>query len=330
MNRKGTASLALLAPLVMGMSACGGNHGSAVVTRVDGTAITQATVDRWAGVVQRGGAFTGFRGAPRVGTPKQRALTLLISSSWLVGEAARQGAAVSAKEVNDALAERMQGGAAAEFHKRLRSSGQTPVGSKLELRAELALEAIREALTRRVGQVSQSSVARFYRQGGWRMFSTPKVAVVDIVENIPSAAAATALVKRVGTGRAFAKIAWHKKLAYTSGVLSGAASKKEVDYAIFAARPGVVSRPMRFFNGWAVFVVRRVIPPRPRPLAEVRAQVIAAYKEQRMREVFGAFAREYARRWVAKTSCRSGYVVPGCAQYGGALGSYENPFSVTP
>jgi hypothetical protein len=151
--------------------------------------------------------------------------------------------------------------------------------------------------------------------------------VVDIIENIPSAAAATALVKRVGTGGGFAMLALHKKLAYSPGVLAGAASKKAVDYAIFAARPGVVSRPMRFFSGWTVFVVRKVIPPQPRPLAEVRAQVIAAYRQQRTREIFGVLGNEYTRRWVSKTDCREGYVVPGCAQYGGPLGSYENPFS---
>jgi foldase protein PrsA len=327
MDRKGKASLVIAALLVIGLSGCGaGASKDSVVARVDGAPITRAMVDHWTAVGQRGGAFTGYRGTPR-GTPKQRALVLLISSRWLLGEAARRGVPVSENEISEALAERTRGAAASEFHKRLQATGQTVADVKLELGAELALEAIRERQMRLAGKFTQSDGAMFYRQGGWRSYSTPKVSVVDIIENIPSAAAATALVKQVGTGRGFAKLALHKKLAYSPGVLAGAASKKAVDYSIFAAHPGVVSRPMRFFSGWTVFVVRKVIPPKPRPLAEVRAQVIAAYRQQRTREVFRVLGNEYTRRWAGKTDCREGYVVPGCAQYRGPLGSYEDPFS---
>jgi hypothetical protein len=316
----------VVALLATGLGACGSTEKNPVVARVDGKAITRTMVDRWTGVVQRGGAFTGFRGVAHTGNARQRALVLLISSNWLIGEARRQGVPVSDKEVNGALAERMQGSAAAGFRKRLKRTGQTIAGVRVELRAEMALDGIRESLARRATQFSQSDVVSFYRRNSQR-FSDPKVSVVDIIENLPSAAAATALVKRIGTGRRFEEMAYHKELAYTPGVLAGAVSKKEVDRAIFAARPGVVSQPMRLFNGWTVFVVRKVIPPRPRPLAAIRSEVVVILKQQRKRDISDAFAKEFRSRWVGRTSCRDGYVVSGCAQYAGPLGSYENPFA---
>ena len=325
-NRLRVCGTTVLGALLLGWGACGAGQTSLVVVRVGHNAITKATVDRWTAIVRRGGAFSGFRGAPSSGTSRQRALALLISSTWLIEEAARQGIPVSGKEVGAALAERAQGAAASEFHKRLAATGQTVAGVELELKAELAYDAIREALVLRASRFTQSEVQRYYREDGSR-FSSPKVSVVDIVENLPSAAAATQLVRRIGTGRRFTKVAFRKELAYTTGVLSGSATKKAVDHAIFVARPGVVSRPMRLFGGWTIFVVRRIIPPRRRPLPMVRSELIAGLKKQRTREIATSFAREYQKRWAGVTSCKHGYVVAGCAQYAGPPGAYENPFA---
>jgi hypothetical protein len=313
------------AVLVIGLSACGGDEGSAVAVRVGDNAITRATVDHWTSVVERRGAFTGFRGEPHGGTPRQRALVLLISSAWLIGEAARQGLPVSKETVDDVLAERMQGERESDFHKRLEATGQTVAGVKLELRAELALEAIREELARRAGQITQPEVAEYYRTNR-RLFSTPEARETDIIEGLSSPAAATALVKRVGTGAHFAKLAYHKKVAHTPGVLQGPATKKRVDYAIYAARRGVVSRPLPLDGAWAVFVVRKIIPPRAKPLAKARSEVLASLRVQRKRDLTSAFEHEYRRRWMSKTRCRDKYLIPGCSQFGGRLGAYEDPF----
>jgi hypothetical protein len=84
---------------------------------------------------------------------------------------------------------------------------------------------------------------------------------------------------------------------------------------------------MRLPEGWAVFVVRKIIAPHPQPLSRVRSRVVAGLEEQRKHEVSSAFANEFSRRWIAKTSCEDGYVVPGCKQFGGPLGTYEDPFA---
>jgi hypothetical protein len=325
-KRRGTVAVLVLAAL---LTACGQGNKRSVVARVGGQPITRAMLDHWTSVVRRGGAFTGFRGEPRRGTPGQRALALLISSDWLIGEAARQGVPVPAEAVDAALAERVSGGQEAGFHEMLRRTGQTVAGVELELRAELALEAIREELTRRAEEVTDSEVTAFYR-GNRELFRVPETRLVDIVEGLPSAAAATKLLERIGTGRRFASIAYHKKMALTPGVLAGPENKKRVDHAVFASRPGVVSEPMSLNSGWTVFVVRKVIAARPEPLRKVHGEVLAALTRQREREITSAFQREYARRWIAGTTCRPEYTVPGCAHHADPLGRYENPFSGGP
>jgi hypothetical protein len=325
-TRRGIAAAVLLAAL---LGACGHAGAGSVVARVGSRPITKAMVDRWASVVRRGGAFTGFRGAPYGGSPKQRAFALLISSSWLIGEAARQGPPVRDEAVNAALRGRLAGGGEAEFHKMLRRTGQTIAGVKLELRAELALEAIREKLARRAADVTEPEVASFYRRNR-RLFRVPETRLVDIIEGLPSAAAATKLVRHIGTGRRFAAIAYHKKMALTPGVLAGPANKKRVDYAVFASRPGVASQPMSMNSGWTVFVVRKIIPARAEPLRKVHGEVLAAVTQQRERRIASAFQTEYVRRWTSSTTCQPGYAAPGCAHYAGSLGRYKDPFFDAP
>jgi parvulin-like peptidyl-prolyl isomerase len=315
-----------LASLVIGVSACSGSDERAVVIRVGDNAITKATVDHWTGVVRRGGAFTAFRGEPEGGTARQRAVALLITCEWLIAEAAREGLTVSRKVIAEAMAERTQGQAGVEFRKRLETTGQTVAGFELELRAELSLEAIQRALARRINTITPSEITAFYRDNLVSFGGTQEARVVDIIEKLPSASAATALVKRVGTGQRFTALAYHKEIVLSPGVLNGPATKKAVDYAIFAAHPGVVSRPMRFLEGWAVFVVRKVIPARSEPLDKVHDAVAADLRTQRKREVEDTFGQEYRARWTAVTRCRSGYVAAGCVEFRGDLSVHEDPF----
>jgi hypothetical protein len=317
-------ALALAAPLGA-MSGCGGVADSALVVRVGDVAITKGTVDHWTNVVHRGGAFTGFRGAPRVGTPRQRALALLISSNWLLGEAAREHLPISEVAVEGALAERVQGVGEAKFRRRLRSTGQTLADLKLELRAELAQEAIRRAQARIASITTPKEVAAFYQSNPHR-FDIPAERVVDLIENLPSPAAARALVKRIGAGRKFTQASRFHEIVLRNQARTTVHGKVQLVEAIFAARPGVVSQPISFDNGWTVFVVRRDVPAQPRTLAQVRGEVVEQLVLRRKRERAARFNREYRTRWTARTRCHPGYVAPGCAERRGVLGTYEDPF----
>jgi hypothetical protein len=295
--------------------------------RVGDRSITKAIVDRWSYVVRHGGEFTAFRGEPQGGTARQGALAVLIADEWLIGEAAYEGTPVPRSTVKAALAERTEGEAGVEFHQRLAATGQNVAGYELELEAELALEAIRSKLAHRSSQITEADVTAFYNANRAQFDAVPESRIVDIVEHIPSATAAARLVRRVGTGRRFTQLAYHKKIILTPGVLTGSADKKKVDYAIFAARPGVASQPMRYVGGWAVFVVRRVTPARTQSLAKVHGAALASLRIYRTRQVLREFESEYVKRWTATTSCASGYVVPGCARYRGPLGAPEDRFA---
>jgi PPIC-type PPIASE domain len=321
--RAGRCALAVAGVLV-GLAGCAGNARSPVVVRVGAVPISRATVDHWARVIVRGGLITGPY-ADTKGTAKQRALAFLISSQWLRGEAAAQKVTPTDKAVNQALTDRREANGAGEFEQTMHASGQTLADVKLEIETELAAVQIRRKLISQTPPVTEREVLTYYRNDQ-RLYRKPEARVVDLIENLPSRAAATALVKRIGTGADFAKKALHEELVrYTSK--APFADIESVTHAIFTAHLGVVSAPMSLNGRWTVFVVRKITPASPEPLANVRPKIIARLASHHRNHILAAFTHAYRTRWTAKTNCRPGYIIQACARYEGPLQAQPDPLA---
>jgi hypothetical protein len=324
LNRQpaGRALCIALVLLTLGLFGCGGTANSSVVVRVGDRSFSKGVVDHWVGVIKRGGAFSGFRGTP-TGTPTQRAVALLVSSASLIGEAARQGVPVAEGVVAETLQQREHEGAG--FQRRLRKTGQTIADVVLEIKAELAAEAIRGELASRAARITPQEALSFYWSNR-ALFMTPEKRIVDAVENEPSVSAAKALTNRLGAGRRFATVAHRKSIARGPSLMLGPEERRVAD-AVFAARPGAVSPPVPLEHKWIVFVVRKTIKGRPEPFAKIHAELLTLIDRRRQHEIAARFDREYKKFWSSQTTCARDYVAPGCPQFSGQLGAYEDPFS---
>jgi hypothetical protein len=314
------------------LAACGGGDRIAVSDRtaigVNGIAVATSTVDHWRRVFALGGPLAGPH-LPESGAPRAQAVAFLISSRWLIGEVKRQGLAISRSESEKALARQRKETGGSEFAEVLRAGGQTAADVKLELEAELAEKAIQQMLTKRAA-VTQREVATYYRQHIQR-FRVPETRVTDLIEQLSSPAEAVALVKRIGTGRRFAKRAFREPIQLY--VDKGAdPERREVEREIFKAKVGVASRPIKLGiglgNAYTVFVVRRIVPARYESFAAARSTAKDLLVAERQQMLARRYFRAYQSRWTAATSCRAGYVVQGCAQYRGPLKAAANPFSI--
>ncbi len=316
----GVVALAVLLAVLttVGLSSCGSAAGGPVAMRVGGSATSSATVDRWARAIERGDAVGGFENETH-GTARQRALAALIAAEWLRGQAAAEGVAPSAAVVARALSERRAANGSGEFAQSLHASGRTIADVELEIEAELAAAAIHQKLMARIAPVTQAEVADYYKRHQGR-FRIPEVRVVDLVENLPSRAAAAALVSRIGIGPRFTARANHERLLRGYESIPGTPPDiVRVAHAIFAAPRGVASAPTRLSRHWIVFVVRSVASPSFEPLSKARPRIVALLEASHRSETAATFAAEFRRRWTARTSCGAGYVVPGCVQYTGPL-----------
>lgn len=308
-------------------SGCGGGDPALVAARVGGEAVSVGNVDHWARAISVGNVVASSLGPSR-GTNRQRALEFLISSAWLTGEARRRGRAVSDKSVARRLRERTESfpNGQREFKEELSSTGQTVADVELEIRAELAATALREMVSASVPAVTQHEVADYYHRH-IAQYRVPIKRRVDLIEGLPSRAAAVALGKRLGSGSRFAKQALHESVPRESAAEGERIGNRELVDGIFAAPIGRVGAPSHLGTGWVAMVVRGTIPPTVMPLTRVGSEIAKLLQDERRAQALASFTKTFRARWTALTRCRPGYVVQKCSEYHGVMKPEGNPLA---
>jgi foldase protein PrsA len=320
----GAAVLSLCAAC---LTACGDGDRNRVIVRVDGAPIRAATLTAWARAIETGSAAEPSS-APAYASARQKALDYLISAHWLIGEAAARGLGVSVKALQRGLSERIEAAPKGRAEFEGPSAGkQTISGLKLEVQAELAAARLRSLVARDVAPVTHADVLDYYRRhrASYRIRQQRRV---DLVENLPSRAAAIALGRRLGTGRRFAARAYHELVASTPPFqVREPKFNTGLLHAIFSARPGALAGPVAFNDAWTLLVVRRVMPGMFVSLAGVETLIARRLREQHRGAALARFAGPYRAKWRARTSCRPGFVVAKCRQYRGPAPAEGDPLA---
>jgi foldase protein PrsA len=316
--------------LILGSIDCGGAGPGPSVVRVGSSLIGERTVEHWTTVITRG-AIVANVAAPELSS-RQQAVALLISAYQLIEEASsvdlRPPHAQIAQTVEQQ--ERSMPGGPSEFKELLSTSGETRADVEFEARAHWAASALARRLTalverRSKAQVTSGAVARFYRAHATR-YHLRERRYYDLIERIPSKAAATALAKRVGTGRRFSERA-SKERPFRPATFAGLPGQGVVYRAVFAAKVGVLTGPLPLQGAYALFVLRRIDPARVQPLAEVRRLIERRLLTAAERRTRALAIKDFRRRWVARTDCKLGYVVQKCKQYVGPDTPERDPFA---
>lgn len=311
---------------VIGLAACGGNTSLSAVVRVGGIAITQSAVEDWTTAFSRGATiWDPFRRAGQ--TPRQQALGFLISSYWLIGEAADQGMRVSDQAVRRQLEEQKEAepGGEAAYRESLKATGRTVADVELEVKAKLTAAMIDAMLASKRDAATQAQIADYYKRNT-AQFRLPERRDIEIDESFKTAAAARREASRVGSGRAFARIAVPESPQRPSN-FNADANKGAVERAIFSAKPGTLIGPMKLNHSYALFVVRRVIPSTVQSFSRVRQAIAEQLTAQEHQTAVDEFAQEYRRKWIAQTNCDQRFLVQGCRQYTGPMMPERNPFA---
>jgi hypothetical protein len=231
---------------------------------------------------------------------RAKALTLLITSRWLTGEAAREGVRPSAAEVDQADASRFQDLSSAD--------------ARFVAEAERSADRVRAKVI--ATTVSPAAVAGYYRRHRAR-FLHPEQRETYIVEHVPTAVEAARLRAAVVAGKkSIVRLGLHEFVTdeHPAETVPG---KRALARAIFTARPGVVTPVFMFDRQYTFLVVKRVVGSFVDPLARVES----AIHDQLAARAQADFLARWRREWRARTDCEPGYVVAQCRQYRGGESS---------
>jgi foldase protein PrsA len=267
-------------------------------------------------------------------TLRAQALDSLIATRWQIAESAEEGMPVSetkARAQLETAKKRLLSGAG-EFEKLLATSGKTVQDLLLEFEASEATASIDRGIAANVKPVTAADVARYY-SAHRSQYALPELRDVKIIR-ISTDAEALRVKQEIESGKSFASVVSHIKLeqpifskeGLTLNLSRDFYKEKPLADAIFAAKPDVLSGPVKISLGYYIFEVKRVKPPRQQTLKEVegtiRQQLPGAMKQQ----AFQQFVAHWRSKWIARTSCSPGYVVPKCLQYPAGKGAAsENP-----
>jgi foldase protein PrsA len=367
-SRAGRSIPALGAVLfaVVGLSACGGIPGNAVV-QVDGKPITKDTFNHWMGVAaaatastQEGAAskpvipeppkYTACiahlqatqaklaKGAPgpfkaqceqQYKTLQPEVLGFLISSAWVLGEGSSLGVNVSDKEVKKRFAQirEQQFPKPAEFEKFLANSAQTVSDLLLRVKLNLLSSKIQQKIVKAKSNVSQAAIQKYYNEHKSR-FEVPEKRSVNIILTKTEAAAKKAK-SEVSSGKSFSSVAKAVSIDPVSKAHGGllpevvkGQQEQALSNAIFAAKPNVLSGPVKTPFGFYIFEVKSVTPGSVQTLAQAQSSVKSQLVATNQQQALSSFVKNFKKKWTAKTDCVARYngvalasAIQDCKQY---------------
>ncbi len=254
---------------------------------------------------------------------QRAALGFLISYQWIQSEAKALGVSVSDAEVAKQFNQlkNQQFPKQAEFQKYLSSTGQRT--------ADLLLRVKYDALSTKVGEkvrqnaasdVSQAQVAKYYKAHKTQ-YVQPETRDLLIVLTKTEADAEQAK-SEISSGNSFASVAKSKSIDPTSkdsgGQIAAVSKGQEpqaFDEAIFAAKQGVLSGPVKTPSGYYVFQVKAIHASHQQTLGQAKRQVKQLLGAQVQQQALSKFVVSFKKKWRSKTDCRAGYVVAECKQY---------------
>jgi parvulin-like peptidyl-prolyl isomerase len=345
---------------LIGLSACGGIAGDAVVS-VGGTSITKDAFNHWMSVAAASSAVTGTEKPVLPEPPKYTAciahlkatapkpakgqkpptesqlkseceqqykslqtevLNFLISAQWVFSEASSLGVNISDSQVHKEFTKikSAQFPKAAEFERFLHSSGQSVSDLLLRVKLNLLSSKIQKQVVKNKGKVTEAQVTKYYNENKSR-YGTPEKRNVRIVLTKTEAAAKSAK-QEIEASKNFAAVAKKDSIDPTSKANGGllkevvkGEEEKALDEAIFAAKNGVLGGPVKTPFGYYVYEVVSSTPGTQQPLSQVKSTIKQTLIATGQQKALSTFVKNFKKKWLAKTECRSGYMVPDCKGY---------------
>ena len=310
-----TLSLTLCAVLATaGIAGCGddgGVPGDAVAT-VDGVAIERKSFDHWLAIT----AKTNDRPRAEV---RDEVVQQLVFSRWIEAEAEARGVAVDDAAVRQDFErqKKLSFPQDADFQRYLESSGQTEQDILERVRIDLLSSKIRDQVTGPERKVTEKQIAEYYEQNK-AAFSEPERRDVRVVltKTRAQAAAAKAAIARGVAWETVARRSSIDRASRSDGgkllAVTQGQQEKRIGEAMFEARKGTLTGPVKVRQGYYVFEVTRVFQPRRQSLEEAAPTIEQLLVSEGRRKKLDAFTESFRDKWRSRTECREGYITADC------------------
>jgi foldase protein PrsA len=250
---------------------------------------------------------------------RDQVLGFLIRSTWLDQEANRLNVKVADKTIVKQIDDikKQQFAQKGSYEKFLQNAGLTNEDVLYQQRIRELQNQITSKVTKGKDKVTDAQIEAYYNKNKSR-FSSPERRDLRIVLTKDKAKAAQAK-KALDSGQSWKAVAKKYSVDQASknkgGALPGVAKGQQepaFDKAIFAAKKGQLTGPVKTQFGWYVFDVSKVTPSKQQTLEESKASIKQILASQNQQGALKKFGDDYRNRYKKETDCRKGYVVDDC------------------
>jgi foldase protein PrsA len=250
---------------------------------------------------------------------RDQVLQLLISFKWIQGEADDLGVKATDAEVKKQFETQKKASfpKEADYQKFLKTSGQTEQDILMRVRLDVLSNKIRTKVTKGKDKVSDAAIAKYYNANKAR-FAQPERRDLLVVLTKTQAKAQQAK-QAIQGGQSFASVAKKFSIDQASkaqgGKLAAVAKgqqEKALDSAVFSAKKGVLTGPVKTQFGFYVFKVTKVTPASQQSLDQAKTTIKQLLASQKQQKALDAFVKKFQKKWKSKTDCRDGYRTQDC------------------
>jgi foldase protein PrsA len=250
---------------------------------------------------------------------KQQVVQFLVSAEWIQQEADKRDLKVSDAEVRKQFEDQKKQSFPDDkaYQEFLKSSGMTEEDLLFRVRLDVISNKVREDIVKGKGKVTDADITAYYNKNKKR-FAQPErrdLAVVLTKTKSKADQARSALE----SGDSFKTVAKKYSIDEASknagGKLPAVAKgqqEKSFDDAIFKAKKGELTGPVKTQFGYYVFKVTKITPASQQTLAEAKETIRNLLRSQGEQKALDDFVKEFRTNYRNDTKCAKDFVIDDC------------------
>jgi parvulin-like peptidyl-prolyl isomerase len=262
---------------------------------------------------------------PQYAALRDAAMSDILLSRWVLGEAEERGITVSDTEVTNQIDQiKQQSGGERGFQQLLKQSGFTLEQAEERIRLQLLSNQIQtQVLGKGQPSVSEEEIKNFYEINK-AQFTQPETRDVREIVNKDQAKVeqARAALEQDDSPANWKKVASKfsaDPATKDSGGLRKAVaegqSEPALDEQIFQAPTGELIGPFQGEAGYYLIQVEKVTPEQVTPLDELSEQIKQQLAQGIQQQTATTFQTNFTTKWVSRTFCAEGYVMDRCSNF---------------
>jgi parvulin-like peptidyl-prolyl isomerase len=251
-------------------------------------------------------------------------MNYLIQALWVEAEGKAKHVTISQKQVEKSFLQQRKASKPSlatqtQLNLFLAKSGQTVADLKWRTYLNLLAVAIQTKVEKKAGKVSDAQIAAYYHKHH-SQFVTPTTLDLHLIETTTAKQAAAVKTQLAG-GASYATLAPKDSIDPTTKKVGGAMTgvrpgqlPATVSAAVFAAKVGVLSGPVKSPFGYYVFTVDKSHPGGTQTLAKAKTTIKATIAATQETAASTKLQNDFTKIWEPITVCRSGVyaVSPSC------------------